>query len=138
MRSVKSATCTSGEPVSSFLVANSFTTCCLRAALSDIGDLSVSREGLSGASRDVVQPGRAKLAAAITLLARWLALYTNSRGLRGRNSHADTSRYTQSAGVAEIEHAHRTELAFLDLPNGNQLPLAGCIGWACAGRSVAA
>src|SRR5204863_1275069 len=137
-RSVKSATCTSGEPVSSFLVANSFTTCCLRAALSDIGDLSVGREGLSGASQDVVQPGRAELAVAVTLLARWLALYTNSRGLRGRNSHADTSRYARSAGVVEIEHAHRAQLAFLDLTNGDQLALAGCIGRARRGRSIAA
>ena len=36
MRSLKMATCTSGEPVSSFLVANSLMSVCFRSAVIDI------------------------------------------------------------------------------------------------------
>src|SRR6516225_12138428 len=62
MRSVRSAICTSGEPVSPFLVANFLTTSCLRSALSDIGCLSSllgfhgsGKKAVHGHGRDVVQ-----------------------------------------------------------------------------------
>src|SRR5215470_11915145 len=62
MRSVRSAICTSGEPVSPFLVAYFLTTSCLRSALSDIGCLSSllghhgsGKRAVRGPGRDVVQ-----------------------------------------------------------------------------------
>src|SRR5262245_25637050 len=68
MRSVRRAIWTSGDPVSPFLVAYSFTSCCLRSALSDIGYLSSLEGDGSGGGRDVVQPGRAKTAKCLRLL----------------------------------------------------------------------
>src|SRR5436190_9943396 len=43
-----------------------------------------------------------------------------------------------STGIAEIEHADRVQLALLDAADGDQVALAGCIGWAGAGWRVAA
>src|SRR5215831_3279888 len=139
MRSVRSAICTSGEPVSPFLVAYSLTTCCLRSALSDIGDLSSFGMIEGGGSRDVVQPGRTKARRNPPWrLGEVAALYTNSQRLRGGNWRAHTSHYTSSTGRGEIEHAQGMQLALLDPADGNQLAPAGGVGGAGGCHSVAA
>src|SRR5262249_2891732 len=55
MRSVSSAICTSGEPVSPFLVAYCLTTSSLRSELSDIGYRCNCWGQGGGRGRDVVQ-----------------------------------------------------------------------------------
>src|SRR5262245_46845507 len=45
---------------------------------------------------------------------------------------------TRLTALAEIEYAGRLELALLDVANGNQVPLAGCIGGTSAHRRVPA
>src|SRR5581483_1793203 len=109
MRSVRRAICTSGEPVSPFLVAYSFTTCCLRSALSDIGKPFQLRGIECGNGRDVVQPGRGKLAA-------WPA---GSRQM-ARLIH-------QFAGIARGEIRQRTQVVEGNQPRSEKLkPRTGC------------
>lgn len=118
MRSVRRAICTSGEPVSPFLVAYSLTTCCLRSALSDIGYLSNCwggferrRPGCRPAGSRGCPVQRAKPPVEVA------ALYTNSRALRGNSAgHRATSsrsntlisRYDPAVHHFEQRRAHLT------------------------------